>query len=64
MHFSCHSAQVLFDEVEQKRELYDNIMKRRQKLLEVMKAKDVEMDEKLNELRERRPTTLKNDLME
>lgn len=61
---SCHPAQVIFDEVEQKREFYDNIMKRRQKLIEVMKAKDIEMDESLNGLRERRPITHKNDLME
>lgn len=61
---SRHLAQVIFDEVERKREFYDTVMKRRQKLIEVMKAKDTEMDESLNGLRDRRPTTLKNDLME
>lgn len=61
---SGHSSQVIFDDVEQKRENYDSIMKRREKLIEVMKTKDIEMNVSLDGLKGRRSFALKTDLMD
>lgn len=60
----CCTTQVIFDEVARKREYYDGIMKRREKMVEVMETKDAEMDKVLEELKERQKSTFKNDLIE
>lgn len=39
-------------------------MKRREKLIEVMEAKDIEMDEELNGSKDRRRATLANDIID
>lgn len=62
--FLHNLAQVLFDDVEQKRGYFDSVSKRREKLVDVIKAKDIEMNVGLDQSKERRISTFRNDRME
>lgn len=55
------SLQAIFGEIEEKRELYDSVSTRRQKLVEVMEVMDAEMNENLIRSKEQRRYMLEND---